>query len=410
MNEKYLPLLATIVVFSALFITGGILYKNFLSTLVLGDILADNAFVIIAAIGTTFVILSGGIDLSIGSMIGFVGVVMANLDVVGWHPLVSGGIMLCFGLLFGALQGLIIDFCEIQPFIVTLAGLFLLRGSCFMINLDSVPIRHPFVAWFAGLSIPLPGEGELRSSAVVMLVALAAAIVIAHFTRFGAYVYAIGGDRTSAALMGVPMRRTTVEIYALAGFYSALGGVIYALYTSSGYPLAGTGTELTAIASVVLGGTVLTGGVGMVAGTLFGGMILGLIATLINFNGSLNGAWIMISGGVLLFLFIVMQRSLLSSFRAVRGASLKLCSRFMSRVSRDLTPVAARSRAGSPHSPTERAQRRDRVAHSWERNIHTSLAGKTGTRDRGRALSAGVSSCPTRPLCARGSRRCPAPR
>ena len=108
-----------------------------------------------------------------------------------------------------------------------------------------------------------------------MLVVLAAAIVIAHFTRFGANVYAIGGDRASAALMGVPMRRTTVAIYALGGVYSALGGVIYALYTSSGYPLAGTGNELTAIASVVLGGTLLTGGVGMVAGTLFGGMILG---------------------------------------------------------------------------------------------------------------------------------------
>jgi len=145
-------------------------------------------------------------------------------------------------------------------------------------------------------------------------------MVIAHFTRFGANVYAIGGDRVSAALMGVPMRRTTIAIYGLAGFYSALGGVVYALYTSSGYPLAGSGNELTAIASVVLGGTVLTGGVGMVAGTLFGGMILGLIATLINFNGSLNGAWIMISGGVLLFLFIVLQRSLLSSFR-LRGAA-----------------------------------------------------------------------------------------
>ena len=139
--------------------------------------------------------------------------------------------------------------------------------------------------------------------------------MIAHFTQFGANVYALGGDRTSARLMGVPMRQTTVAIYALGGFYSALGGVIYALYTSSGYPLAGTGNELTAIASVVLGGTLLTGGVGMVAGTLFGGMILGLIATLINFNGSLNGAWIMISGGVLLFVFIVMQRSLVGSFR-----------------------------------------------------------------------------------------------
>ena len=315
MNEKYLPLLATIVVFLALFFTGGALYNHFLSTLVLGDILADNAFIITAAIGTTFVILSGGIDLSIGSMIGFVGVVIANLDAVGWHPLASAALMLAFGALFGGLQGLIIDFCEIQPFIVTLAGLFLLRGSCFMINLDSVPIRHPFVAYFASLSIELPGEGYLRSSAIVMLAALAIAIVIAHFTRFGASVYAIGGDRASAALMGVPMRRTTIAIYALGGFYSALGGVIYAFYTSSGYPLAGTGNELTAIAAVVLGGTLLTGGVGMVAGTLFGGMILGLIATLINFNGSLNGAWIMIAGGMLLFIFIVMQRSLVGSLK-----------------------------------------------------------------------------------------------
>ena len=315
MNEKYLPLAATIVVFVALFAIGGILYNNFVSTLVFGDLLADNAFIIIAAIGTTFVILSGGIDLSIGSMIGFVGVAMANLDVVGWHPLVSGGMMLVFGLVYGALVGLVIDFCEIQPFIVTLAGLFLLRGSCFMINLDAVPIRHDFVQDFAAASIPLPGEGELHSSAIVMLIALAAAIFIGHFTRFGANIYAIGGDRTSAALMGVPMRRTMMGIYALGGFYSALGGVIYALYTSSGYPLAGTGNELTAIASVVLGGTLLTGGVGLVVGTLFGGMIFGLIATLINFNGSLNGAWIMIVGGVLLFLFIVLQRFLLGSFR-----------------------------------------------------------------------------------------------
>jgi ribose/xylose/arabinose/galactoside ABC-type transport system permease subunit len=315
MREKYLPLLATITVFTALFLGGGLLYDNFLSTLVLGNILADNAFVIIAAIGTTFVILSGGIDLSIGSMIGFVGVVMANLDAAGWHPLVSAAMMLGFGLMFGALQGFIIEYFEIQPFIVTLAGLFLLRGSCFMINLDSVPIRHEFVEAFADTYLPLPGGGYLASSAMVMLAALAVAIVIAHFTRFGTNVYAIGGDRVSAALMGVPMRRTIVGIYALGGTYSALGGVIYAFYTSSGYPLAGSGNELNAIAAVVLGGTLLTGGVGMVAGTLFGGMILGLIATLINFNGSLNGAWIMIAGGVLLFIFIVMQRSLVGSFR-----------------------------------------------------------------------------------------------
>jgi ribose/xylose/arabinose/galactoside ABC-type transport system permease subunit len=314
MNRKYLPLIVTITVFVGLFVFGGAMYRNFLSTLVLGNILADNAFIIIAAIGVTFVILSGGIDLSIGSMIGFVGVCMAVLDSMGWHPLATAALMICFGIMFGALQGYIIDFCEIQPFIVTLAGLFLLRGLCFMVTLDSVPIRHDFVDLYASAYLPLPGRGVLRSSAIVMLVSLALAIFIAHYTRFGTNVYAIGGDRESARLMGVNIRRTTVMIYALGGFYSALAGVVYALYTSSGYPLAGSTLELSAIAAVVLGGTLLTGGVGMVAGTLFGGMILGSISTLIIFDGSLNSAWIMISSGVLLFIFIVLHRFLVSSF------------------------------------------------------------------------------------------------
>ena len=316
MRQTWAPLAATIAVFVAPFGAGGALYKHFLSTLVLGNILGDNAFLIVAAIGANFVILSGGIDLSIGSMIGFVGVAMAKLDRFGWHPLASAALMLAFGSGFGALQGFVIDFCEIQPFIVTLAGLFLLRGACFMVSLDSAPLRHPFVADFAGWELPLPGDGFLASSALAMFAALAVALLIAHKTSFGADVYAIGGDRTSAALMGVPMRRTVVKIYALGGLYSALAGVIYALYTSSGYPLAGSGAELSAIAAVVLGGTLLTGGVGLVVGALFGGMILGLIATLINFNGSLNGAWIMISSGVLLFAFIVMRRALVGSLMA----------------------------------------------------------------------------------------------
>ncbi|MBL4807364.1 MAG: sugar ABC transporter permease YjfF [Rhodobacteraceae bacterium] len=314
MNQKYWPLLATITVFIALFVIGGSMYNNFLSTLVLGHILADNAFIIIAAIGTTFVILSGGIDLSVGSMIAFVGVVMAVLDSAGWHPLVTIAMMLAFGFLFGAFQGFIIDYCKIQPFIMTLAGLFILRGGCFMVTLDSVPIKHPFVKMMASTRVPLPGGGFLTTGAMVMLASLVIAIIIAHYTRFGSNVYAIGGDRESARLMGVPTRKTTVLTYATGGIYAALAGVVYALYTSSGYPLAATGAELNAIAAVVLGGTLLTGGVGLVAGTLFGGMILGLISTLIIFHGSLNSAWIMISSGILLFVFIVMHRFLIGSF------------------------------------------------------------------------------------------------
>ncbi len=319
MNRKYLPLAATIAVFLALFLIGGSMYRNFLSTLVLGNILADNSFIIIAAIGATFVILSGGIDLSIGSMIGFVGVCMAVLDSLGWHPLATAAVMILFGIAFGAAQGFIIDFCDIQPFIVTLAGLFLLRGLSFMVTLDSVPIHHDFISTYNSMKIHLPGKGWLRASAIVMLISLCIGIFIAHFTRFGTNVYAMGGDKESARLMGVNIRKTTVMIYALGGFYSALAGVVYAFYTRSGYPLAGSTLELSAIAAVVLGGTLLTGGVGMVAGTLFGGMILGLISTLIIFDGSLNSAWILIISGMLLFAFIVLHRFLVSSFNIKGG-------------------------------------------------------------------------------------------
>lgn len=314
LNKKYLPLYATIVVFIAIFLVGGAMYKNFLSMRVFGNILADNSFIIIAAIGATFVILSGGIDLSIGSMIGFVGVCMAVLDRMGFDPLTTAVLMLAFGFVFGAFQGWVIDALDIQPFIITLAGLFLLRGMSFMVTIEAVPINHDWADLYSDIKIRLPGRGLLRSSAMVMLIGLAVGIFIAHFTRFGANVYAMGGDKESARLMGVNIRRTTVLVYATAGLYSALAGVVYALYTKSGYPLAGSTLELSAIAAVVLGGTLLTGGVGTVAGTLFGGMILGLISTLIIFNGSLNSAWILISSGVLLFMFILMHLMLVGSF------------------------------------------------------------------------------------------------
>jgi ribose/xylose/arabinose/galactoside ABC-type transport system permease subunit len=313
-RDRYLPLVATVTVFVLLYLIGALLYPHFMSTLVLGNLLTDNAFVIIAAVGVTLVIISGGIDLSIGSMIGFISVAMAYLVSHGWHPAAAAAVMIGFGVAFGAFQGFVIDFCAIEPFIVTLAGLFLLRGMCFMVSLDSVPLHHAFVDAFADWHIPLGGGGRLSASALVMFVALAAGVVIAHFTRFGTNVYAIGGDRASAALMGVPMRRTTVMIYGLGGFYSALGGVIYALYTASGYPLAAVGVELDAIAAVVLGGTLLTGGVGLVFGTLFGGLIQGTIQTLISFDGSLTSWWTKIFIGVLLFVFIVTQRSIMSSF------------------------------------------------------------------------------------------------
>ena len=301
-----------------------VLYNHFLSTLVLGDILADNAFLIIAAIGANFVILSGGIDLSIGSMIGFVGVVMANLDGARLASAGVGGADAGFGVgCSAACRASSSTSAKSSRSSSRWPGCSYCAARCFMVNLDSVPIRHPFVAYFAGASIDLPGgrfSGEFRAGDVVCA---GGGDPDRPSHPFGVNVYAIGGDRASAALMGVPMRRTIVSRSTRsAGCTAPWRRDIRAIHLFGLSARGFTGNELNAIAAVVLGGTVLTGGVGMVAGTLLGGMILGLIATLINFNGSLNGAWIMITGGVLLFIFIVLQRSLVGSlkFRNAPGA------------------------------------------------------------------------------------------
>lgn len=318
-NERLIPLAATLLVFLLLYGLGMVQYRNFASTLVLGNLLTDNAFLITAAIGMTFVILSGGIDLSVGSMIAFVGVGFALLVTqAGWHPLAAAGAALVFGVAFGAAMGWLIEAFDIQPFIVTLAGMFLLRGLAFGLTLESIAIQHPFIDMLAGVRVPLPGRGGLTVGALIMLAALAGGLILAHWTRFGSNVYALGGDRTSAVLLGVPVRRTVIGIYALSGIYSSLAGILYTLYTASGYPLAAVGVELDAIAAVVIGGTLLTGGVGYLLGTLFGGLIQGVIQTLIAFDGSLNSWWTKIAVGGLLFAFIVFQRGIARSFASLR--------------------------------------------------------------------------------------------
>ncbi|WP_409421370.1 galactofuranose ABC transporter, permease protein YjfF [Pseudaeromonas sp. ZJS20] len=321
-NERWIPVLATLLVLLLLYAFGVSQYRNFASTLVLGNLLTDNAFVIIAGVGMTLVILSGGIDLSVGSMIAFTGVLIALLvGQAGWHPLAAIGFALLLGTCIGAIMGYLIDAFELQPFIVTLALMFLLRGLAFLLSLESVPIDHPFVEQFANFRIPLPGRGWLTASALVMLVVLLAGMVLAHYTRFGTNVYAVGGDKGSAALLGVSVRGTLVGVYACSGFTSALAGVIYTLYTASGYPLATVGVELDVIAAVVIGGTLLTGGVGFIFGTLLGGLIQGVIQTLIAFDGSLNSWWTKIVIGLLLFIFIVLQRLLSRSFGSMLKAA-----------------------------------------------------------------------------------------
>ena len=322
MNQKYLPLIATIVIFVVSYAACAAQYPNILSTRVIGNLLTDNAFLGIAAVGMTFVILSGGIDLSIGSVIAFTGIFLAVLlQNTGIHPLAAFALVLVITTLFGAIMGAIIYYLEMPAFIVTLAGMFLARGMAFVLSVDSIPIKHPFYATMKTFYYKLPGGGRITLIGGLMLLVFAVGILIAQRTRFGTNVYALGGGAQTSALMGVPVGRTTMMIYGLSGFLAGLSGIVYSLYTSAGYSLATVGVELDAIAAVVIGGTLLTGGAGFVGGTLVGVLIQGLIQTYITFDGSLSSWWTKILIGALLFAFILMQKAILFLSRQNRRYS-----------------------------------------------------------------------------------------
>ncbi|MBX9457171.1 MAG: sugar ABC transporter permease YjfF [Rhizobium sp.] len=320
-RAKYLPLIATTVIFVVAYALCYMQFPNILSTRVLGNLLTDNAFLGIAAIGMTFVILSGGIDLSIGSVIAFTGVFLAvilqNTDI---HPLLAFALALAITTAFGALMGAIIHYLDMPAFIVTLAGMFLARGMAFVLTIDSVPIVHPFYKTLKSFFIMLPGGGRITLIGGLMLVMFVVGIIIAHRTRFGTNIYALGGGTATARLMGVPVGRTTIAIYATSGFLAGLSGIVFSLYTSAGYSLAAVGVELDAIAAVVIGGTLLTGGAGFVAGTLIGVLIQGLIQTYITFDGTLSSWWTKIVIGLLLFVFILMQKGIVLASKIERRA------------------------------------------------------------------------------------------
>jgi simple sugar transport system permease protein len=306
---KVPPIVASIVLLLAMVVFGGLMYTGFFSAQVFLNLLIDNAFLLVVAVGMTFVILTGGIDLSVGSVVALTTMVTAALvEHAHWPPLVVIPLTLAGGAVFGALQGWLIHAFRLQPFIVTLAGMFLARGLCYVISIDSISITDPTFTAIAQARVALLPGAEISVGALIALALFAVALYVAHGTAFGRNVYAIGGSEHSAVLMGLPVRATVVGVYALSGFCAALGGTLFTFYMLSGYGLHATGMELDAIASVVIGGTLLAGGVGLVAGTLCGVLMLGLIQTLITFDGTLSAWWTKIVIGALLFAFCLMQR------------------------------------------------------------------------------------------------------
>ncbi|MFI5833347.1 galactofuranose ABC transporter, permease protein YjfF [Micromonospora sp. NPDC051300] len=306
--RRHVPVLATLALLLVMYGIGVSQYRAFSNVQVVFNVFIDNGFMLVVAVGMTFVILTGGIDLSVGSVVAMTAMVSAALLRDGLPAGLVLVVALLIGPALGFLMGCAIHFFEIQPFIVTLAGMFFARGMCTFISDASISITDGF---WTGMSQERIGNPAGNFVSISVLIAFAVVLVAAYvlaYTRFGRNVYAVGGNAQSALLMGLPVGRTRIAVYTISGLCSAIGGILLSFYTLSGAPLIAVGMELDVIAAVVIGGTVLTGGSGYVFGTVLGVLVLGVIQTLITFDGSLNSWWTKIVIGGLLFAFILLQR------------------------------------------------------------------------------------------------------
>ena len=320
LHTPYFTSLVTVLLLVVMLGLGGAAYPGLLSTQVIFNLLIDNAFLLVIAVGMTFVIVSGGIDLSVGSVLALSTMIAAwLLNVAHWPPLLVIATVLALGAVFGAGMGALIHYFKLQPFIVTLAGMFLARGLCYLISINSITIADPLFVAMSQTQLGFLG-GFVSPGVVIAVLTLLLAIWLAHATPFGRAVYAIGGNEQSALMMGLPVGRTKVLIYAFSGFCASLGGVLFSFYMLSGYGLHAQGTELDAIAAVVIGGTLLSGGYGYVAGALSGVLVLGTIQTLIAFDGTLSSWWTKIVIGGLLFVFCVVQRLMAMGQKNTKGS------------------------------------------------------------------------------------------
>ena len=335
-NRRFIPMTVTAVLVIAAYAIGAILYPGMRNPQVFFNMFRNNSYLLISAVGMTLVILTGGIDLSVGGVVALTTVASAALVRAGWDTGWVILLMLVMGMTIGAVMGGFIAYMKVQPFIATLAGMWFARGMCFFISDDAIAVDDRIYHILGETKILIPGLRELAVIrgdpapyisifVVVSFILLGVAMYIAHFRRFGRTVYSIGGNEgrneQSARLMGLPVNTTKVLVYTFNGFCSGLAGLALGVFLSSGHGLYASGFELDAIAAVVIGGTMLTGGQGYVFGTLFGVLVLAVTQVLIQFNGSLSSWWTRIVVGLLMLVFIGIQ-SLIASRKAARGTSM----------------------------------------------------------------------------------------
>ncbi len=306
-----MPTFAAVAILLVLFVGAeAFLRGDFLSPGNISALLLDNAYLLILAVGMTFVILTAGIDLSVGSVMAFTGILGAQLLAQGTPAWLAIVVMLGAGAVIGLLIGVLVQYFSVQPFIASLAGLFLARGLAYVVSLSSIKVENQGILWLQTNRIRL-GDWYITPTGIIALLAVGVAAFVLHLTRFGRTIYAIGGNEQSARLMGLDVARTKVSAYVISGLCGGLSGLVLTAYSGAGYPRNGIGTELDAIAAVVIGGTLLIGGRGYVLGSLVGVFVYGTIKTIISFMGA-EQSWMQIIIGSLLLLFIVVQRAIVA--------------------------------------------------------------------------------------------------
>jgi galactofuranose transport system permease protein len=305
-RSSLMPTFAALAIFILLLVGAQLYFGNFITPRNMSALLLDNAFLLILAVGMTFVIVTGGIDLSVGSVLALTGILCAKLLSEGVSPYLVVPLTILVGASVGLVIGILVQYFDVQPFIASLAGLFLARGLAYVVSLKSIRVEHSGVLWLESTRFSI-GDWYITPTGIIALLVVLVGAVVMVATRFGRTVYAVGGSESSARLMGLNVARTKVLVYVISGTCGGLAGLVLTAYSGAGYPRNGIGTELDVIAAVVIGGTLLSGGTGYVLGSMIGVFVYGTIKTVISFLGA-EQSWTRISIGLLLLLFIVVQR------------------------------------------------------------------------------------------------------
>lgn len=320
LTDTNLLLMITIVAFFVMYISAVVfLREGFLKPQTFLNILNENAALIITSCGMSIVMISGGIDISVGGVVALVCMSCAvNLDLKGGNIFTAILISLGIGLAFGVVQGFLVAYLDIQPFIVTLAGMFFARGMTTIVNKDPFNVANEafvklkdtridigFLGSYNKKGVFVPGHMEI--GVVVALSVVLIMFILLKWSKLGRNFYAVGGNAQSALMLGINVKRTKFISHVMSGLLAGIGGFVYFLHVGSGAPTHAAGMEMNAIASSIIGGTLLTGGVGNIIGTLFGVLSLSSIKNIVSSLGLDQAWWTGITTAVMLCVFLVVQ-------------------------------------------------------------------------------------------------------